>query len=79
MLTFATESRKPTVQLKSSTLHKICTIRTGQQETDLKNLDSELKKDPGIPRLPDLKVRVRNRGKQWAHTVRPVPAMPPIR
>jgi hypothetical protein len=66
------ESRKPTVQLKSSTpRYKYGTIMW----TDLENLISELKKDPGIPRLPDLKIRVRNRGKQWAHPVRPVPTM----
>ncbi|KAF8063418.1 hypothetical protein FPV67DRAFT_1506451 [Lyophyllum atratum] len=32
-------------------------------------LKSKLKKDPGIPRLPDLKERVRNHGKQWAPPV----------
>ncbi|EGN97383.1 hypothetical protein SERLA73DRAFT_110594 [Serpula lacrymans var. lacrymans S7.3] len=30
-------------------------------------LKSKLKKDPGVPRLPDLKVRVRNAEKQRAH------------
>ena len=50
-----------------------------EPETDFRNVVSELKKDPGVPRLPDLKVRVRNRGKQWAHPVCQPTALPPIR
>ena len=70
------ESRKPTVQLKSSKYALLLEVIARYRCTDLENLISELKKDPGIPRLPDLKVRVRNRGKQWAHTVRSVATMP---